>query len=272
MTAVKGPHRTWCYTLNNYTDDEINKLKVLTVKMHRCAKEVGENGTPHLQGAITFERTYRMAALKKLFPRAHWKPGITIDPENYCIKGEIIIDIVNREQGKRTDLAEAIEVGRTEGYREMAIAHPETFVKYHRGLKELLFTIEEPKEWYDTKVYIFWGPTGSGKSRKARQMDPNLYNIPEPNNGSLWFDGYRGQKTILLDDFYGWIKYHTLLQITDGYPYQAPTKGSFVHRQWDTVIITSNKPPEKWYNRDEINALKRRITSIEHVTVTEVSG
>ena len=39
----------------------------------------------------------------------------------------------------------------------MAIAHPETFVKYHRGLKELLFTIEEPKEWYDTKVYIFWG-------------------------------------------------------------------------------------------------------------------
>ena len=81
---------------------------------------------------------------------------------------------MNREQGKRTDLAEAIEVGRTEGYREMAIAHPETFVKYHRGLKELLFTIEEPKEWYDTKVYIFWGPTGSGKSRKARQMDPNL--------------------------------------------------------------------------------------------------
>lgn len=272
MTEVKGAHRTWGYTINNYTDDEINKLKVLTVKMHRCAKEVGENGTPHLQGAITFERTYRMAALKKLFPRAHWKPGKTCDPENYCIKGEIIIDTVNREQGKRTDLAEAIEVGRTEGYREMAIAHPETFVKYHRGLKELLFTIEEPKEWYDTKVYIFWGPTGSGKSRKARQMDPNLYNVPEPNNGSLWFDGYRGQKTILLDDFYGWIKYHTLLQITDGYPYQAPTKGSFVHRQWDTVIITSNKPPEKWYNRDEITALTRRITSIEHVTVTEVSG
>lgn len=157
MTAVKGAHRTWCYTINNYTDDEIDKLKVLTVKMHRCAKEVGENGTPHLQGAITFERTYRMAALKKLFPRAHWKPGKTCDPENYCIKGEIIIDTVNREQGKRTDLAEAIEVGRTEGYREMAIAHPETFVKYHRGLKELLFTIEEPKEWYDTKVYIFWG-------------------------------------------------------------------------------------------------------------------
>lgn len=272
MTEIKGAHRTWCYTINNYTDDEIDKLKVLTVKMHRCAKEVGENGTPHLQGAITFERTYRMAALKKLFPRAHWKPGKTCDPENYCIKGEIIIDTVNREQGKRTDLAEAIEVGKAEGYREMAIAHPETFVKYHRGLKELLFTIEEPKEWYDTKVYIFWGPTGSGKSRKARQMDPKLYNVPEPNNGSLWFDGYRGQKTILLDDFYGWIKYHTLLQITDGYPYQAPTKGSFVHRQWDTVIITSNKPPEKWYNRDEINALTRRITLIEHVTVTEVSG
>lgn len=270
--SVKGAHRTWGYTINNYTDDEITKLKALTVKMHRCAKEVGENGTPHLQGAITFERTYRMAALKKLFPRAHWKPGITCDPENYCIKGEIIIDTVNREQGKRTDLAEAIEVGKAEGYREMAIAHPETFVKYHRGLKELLFTIEEPKEWYDTKVYIFWGPTGSGKSRKARQMDPKLYNVPEPNNGSLWFDGYRGQKTILLDDFYGWIKYHTLLQITDGYPYQAPTKGSFVHRQWDTVIITSNKPPEKWYNRDEINALTRRITLIEHVTVTEVSG
>lgn len=277
MTEVKknpkGSFRTWCYTINNYTEDDINRVKALTGTMHRCCKEVGTtDNTPHLQGAITFSRTYRLAALKKLIPRAHWEVAKACDPENYCIKGEIIIDERNNNQGHRTDLGNAIEVGRTLGYKQMAKECPETFVKYHKGLKELLFTIHEQQDWFDTKVYVFWGPPGSGKSKRARTIDPNLYNVPEPINGALWFDGYMGQKSILLDDFYGWIKYHTLLQLTDGYPITMPIKGSFVHRQWDTVIITSNKPPELWYNREEIAALKRRITSIEHVTVTEVGG
>ena len=264
--------KTWGYTWNNYTEEDIEKLKLLNVNMHRCAKEVAETGTPHLQGIITFKRNYRLPALKKLFPKVHWYIAKACDAENYCIKGPIAIDTKTSEQGKRTDLAEAIDIAKEQGIKEMAKQYPETFVKYHKGIKELLFTIFEEEEWTQTEVIVLWGPIGTGKSKLARKIDKKLYNVPEPINGTIWFDGYKGEKTILLDDFYGWLKYHTLLQLCDGYAMKLPVKGGFVHRQWNKVIITSNKPPEEWYNRDEIAALSRRITEIRHVTVTEVPG
>lgn len=260
-TIDYGAKRTWVYTWNNFTDADIEQLKLLEVNMHRCCKEIGEKGTHHLQGAITFKRTYRLAALKKLFPKVHWEPARAADPENYCIKGEIVIDIKKNEQGKRNDLSEAIAIATSQGIKKCAKEHPETFVKYHKGIKELLFTIHEDQEWFATEVIVLIGPPGCGKSREARRIDPTLYNVPEPINVE-WFDGYTGQETILLDDFYGWLRYHTLLQLTDGYSMKLPIKGGFIHRNWKRVIITSNKPPEEWYTRDEIDALKRRITQL----------
>ena len=272
--STDGTHKTWIYTCNNYTDEEITRLKALVVSRHRCCKEVGDEGTPHLQGAVTFKRVYRHSQLSKLIPRVIWIPAINVvDPENYCIKGEIIIDINNAKQGKRNDLKDAIATATESGIVAMARNHPETFVRYHRGIQELLYTIYEAPPWVTVEVIVLWGPPGSGKSRLAREIDPKLFNVPEPVNGSIWFNGYRGQKTILLDDFYGgWgIKYHTMLQLLDGYEMQMPVKGTFTHKQWNKVIITSNKPPEEWYtNVDDTSALLRRLTKVQHVTVTEV--
>lgn len=269
-------HKSWMYTINNYTEEEITQLKAYEVKRHRCCKEVGEEGTPHLQGFITFGRSYRLAALKKLQPRAHWEVARAKDAVNYCTKGEIIIDEKNDNQGERTDLEKAIAVAEADGIVACARKYPEVFVKYHRGIKEYLFTVYEPPEWTGMTILVFWGEPGSGKSRLARTIDSKLYNVPEPLNGTVWFDGYRGQKTILLDDFYGWLKYHTMLQLTDGYHMFCPVKGAFIHKEWDTVIITSNKPPNEWYpNVENTDALMRRISRIEYVpsvTVTEVGG
>lgn len=263
--------KTWTYCLNNYTDQEIEQFKKLDCNRHRCCKEVApQTGTPHLQGAITFLRAYRETQLKKLFPRAHWEWALCTDPQNYCIKGEVIIDEKNGEQGKRSDLQAAIENMQSGGLIEVAEQHPVTFIKYHKGLMALQQKLaQKNREWIPTEVIVFVGPPGSGKSRQCREIDSNLYSVPEPINGTIWFDGYENEKTILLDDFYGWLKYHTLLQLTDGYPMQVPVKGSFVTRRWNKVLITSNKHPEEWYNREEIDALKRRITKI--VTVTKVT-
>jgi len=48
-----GPQ--WCYTLNNYTEDDVLKLRALhtaqanKVVYHCFQAEVGESGTPHIQ-------------------------------------------------------------------------------------------------------------------------------------------------------------------------------------------------------------------------------
>lgn len=255
--------RSWVYTKNNWDDEDVAKLSLLTVSTHRCCAE--DEGTPHLQGAITFLRSYTFKQITKLFPTFHWEKALCKDAENYCIKGEMIIDINNKTQGSRTDL-EAIATMIKEGksMREVATEYPLQYIRYNKGFQELQRTLAPVTEEYEKlQVLVLVGPPGSGKTREAHEIDPKSYNVPEPMNGSLWFDGYTGQKTILIDDFYGWLKYHTLLQLCDGYPMQLPVKGSFVGKNWKRVIITSNKPPKDWYERTEIDALLRRISKIQ---------
>lgn len=282
MTENKNKaSKSWCYTWNNYTPENIETMKILTVKKHRCCKEIGDNNTPHLQGAITWTRAYRLTQLKKMLPKVHWEPALTTDAENYCIKGEIIIDINNSKQGTRNDIHEACKIATEEGMRSLAEKHPIEFVKYHRGFNALRNTLASKKRKFSPlEVLVFWGEPGSGKTRMAHEIDEDLYSVPVPqgDKGSVWFDGYRGQETILFDDFYGWVKYHYLLQLTDGYNMQLQIKGGFVHKQWKRVIFTSNKPPDLWYNNiDNTDALFRRISKITElqlapppVTVTEV--
>ena len=116
-----------------------------------------------------------------------------------------------------------------------------------------------------TVVKVFIGKPGTGKTRKVYELDPSVYLVPEPVNGILWFDGYETQEAILFDDFYGWVKYHTMLNLLDGYPMQLPIKGSYVYRNWTRVYITSNKHPREWYDRPEWNALHRRISEIKTI-------
>lgn len=265
------PSKSWAYTLNNYTDADCTFFSRLECKRHRCGKEVGESGTPHLQGIITFAKATRLSALKKLHSRAHWEAAISVEASlNYCAKGDVFIDVDNREQGKRTDLEEAVEtLKRTRDVLDVAESHPTAFVKFHKGfdrLQQALVHRECEKKDFPTDVVVYWGKPGTGKSRGARELDPDLYCVPCPTaDGKIWWDGYRGQATILFDDFYGGCKYSEMLRYLDRYPMQVPVKGGFVWRQWTRVIITSNKPPQGWYNRDEIDALWRRIGRIHHL-------
>lgn len=269
MTQKNQASKSWVYTLNNYTDSDCKALEALECNRHRSCKEVGESGTPHLQGAITFTRSYRFTQLSKLFPKCHWEVAKTKDAVNYCIKGDIWLDTNNAKQGNRTDLEIGCELVCSGGLRAVAREKPTTFVKYHKGLSLLKNYLAEETEWFDTKVIVYWGDAGVGKSKAVREFCKSsgltLYNVPEPINSSVWFDMYDDHSAILLDDFYGWIKYHTMLQWCDGYPLQLPIKGGFVQRKWTYVFITSNKPPSEWYNREEISALQRRITTVHHL-------
>lgn len=69
-TPTTGALRNWCWTLNNYTDEEeayINELYLKPEVAYICyGKEVGEKGTPHLQGYVELMRPVRGAGLKKL--------------------------------------------------------------------------------------------------------------------------------------------------------------------------------------------------------------
>lgn len=83
--------RAWFYTLNNYTEEEYQKILDYSQKPKRkyiIGKEVGENGTPHLQGYIRLHGAVAFTTIKNLMPRAHIEEAKGNDKQNliYCSK------------------------------------------------------------------------------------------------------------------------------------------------------------------------------------------
>lgn len=256
--------RTWSYTVNNYDDNDIAQFKAFDAMRHRCALEVGESGTPHMQGAITFSKSYRLAGLKKLNPKAHWEPAKVVTAlYNYVTKGEIIIDYNNAKPGTRTDIAKAedlVKAGRS--LYDIKAECPEVFYKYSRAIKESIAMQDhqDGKKIRDVEVYVLVGEPGSGKTRFVYDNFPmdSIYSLTI--NKTLWFDRYEREDVLLIDDFDGEIDYRCLLRLLDRYPMKLEVKGSCTYAAWTKVFITSNRFPGCWYQ--DTAALNRRLKKV----------
>ncbi len=81
--------RSWCFTLNNYTSEEVEDLlKKFKNTKYVFQEEIGESGVRHLQGIVTFPNQIRLKpTLKELNCRAHWEIAeSTVKSRMYCQK------------------------------------------------------------------------------------------------------------------------------------------------------------------------------------------
>ena len=127
-----------------------------------------------------------------------------------------------------------------------------------------------PKRTTELEVVLYYGETGTGKTRTWHDKyvgSEEFYRVPVGRD--VWFDGYDMHKYVLLDDFSGAASHMslaTLLQILDRYPLQVPVKGSFVWWMPDKICITTNIRPIHWYKwegrESQYQALKRRIHKV----------
>jgi len=277
-TDINKQCRYWTWTLNNWTPEEQKELVWQAEHQEKdityiCfEEEVGENGTPHLQGYIEFSKRKRGLWIKNNvngMTRAHLACTKGSAEENivYCSKDdngtfyEFGTAVNQGKKGGRSDLAAACELLKVSGIKRLAQEHPTTFVKYAKGFQELNRIYDRPEESRpDLKVTLIRGPTGTGKTRHVHDTFP-----PEDLwvwGGDRWFDGYHGQEVALFDDYNGEIPMTNFLKILDIYALQVPVKGGFVWFKPKLIYITSNVTPEEWYpksNNPHIEALKRRI-------------
>lgn len=85
-----SPGVRWCFTLNNYTEEQISSIVPIIEEKCRLGifgKEVGNSGTPHLQGYIEFKtkgRPMNLFGIKQI----HWEKakGSKADNMAYCSK------------------------------------------------------------------------------------------------------------------------------------------------------------------------------------------
>lgn len=266
--------RFWCFTWNNYDGIVVPEDFGKWFRYVIYQEEVGENGTPHLQGYIEFKRQMRLSALKKMLPTAHWEPrrGTQEEAITYCTKvetrvaGPYEMGTKTKGQGERTDIRTAYEALRAgSSMASILDTHTEVFFKYQRGLMAAKLVLDKPRDSTRPKdVYYLYGPPGVGKSRMASEMAPTAFR-KSPN--SKWFDGYDGELDLILDDLTsGWFTWSSLMQILDRYGTQVETKGGSRQLLCDRVIITSNKRPWDLYQSKDgvtkhpIAALLRRIS------------
>lgn len=113
-------------------------------------------------------------------------------------------------------------------------------------------------------VSVFWGATGSGKSRRAWAEAGDDAYCKDPR--SKFWCGYQGEEHVIIDEFRGGIDVSHLLRWFDRYPVRVELKGSSRPLIASKIWITSNLAPGLWYpdlDSMTIDALKRRLTIVE---------
>lgn len=259
--------RRWCLTLNNYTCEEYETLLKHPCPYKVLGREVGKEGTPHIQGYMEFKTAMRFNAVRKLSMRAHWETAHK--PEKaaeYCKKEKNFIEEGTpswKRSGYRTDLEATRAVAAEDGMRGIVgtasfqqIRCAEVYLKY----------CEEIRDW---KPYVrwYWGPAGCGKSRKARENYEGM-DLFTKNTATKWWEGYDRHEAVIIDDFRPtWWRLTEMLRILDRYECRIEYKGGSRQLVAKHITITSDRHPRDCYIQADVGGqLLRRIDEIVEFT------
>nr|WDW25898.1 MAG: replication-associated protein [Cressdnaviricota sp.] len=257
-------YRNWVFTINNWSEDDIESIEKWNVKYVIYGKEVGESGTPHLQGYVELDKVGRFSAVKKLHGTAHWEQRLGTQEEAiaYCMKdGDFVERGTRKRAGTRTDLDRVRQMAVESGMRAVSATGN---MQQIRVAEKYLTYNEEPRDW-ETEVIWIYGPTGSGKSRLARELT-HVDDVYTKNDGSKWWDGYDNHEDVIIDDFRdSWWSITEMLSLLDRYEKRVEYKGGYRQFRPKKIIITSAVKPERCYagTGEAINQLLRRIKEIK---------
>lgn len=179
----------WCFTINNPTEEDVTQCGLVDCSYIIYGDEVGEGGTPHLQGYIEFPTRRRRNAVARLLPRAFLasRRGSAEQAAEYCRKEGKFTErgeISQSEQGKRTDLDEVADMIKGgSSLQEIAQEYPKAFMRYGSGIKRTwdMLHVKESIPFYgpwwwrcdaEIQSLILWGPSNIGKTQWAKFLLP----------------------------------------------------------------------------------------------------
>ena len=260
--------KNWCFTDFELLDwakiyRETDDIKYICWGEEICP----QTRKKHYQGWIQIVNKKRLGGIKKVCrsKKLHLEACRGSEGQNqvYCQKDNLYKQKGEfTTQGKRTDLDELkkiIDKGGT--LEDIANENFAAFIQYNRGFQEYKRIVDKSRRkcFRIVKTIHIHGETGLGKTRAAMSYYDDTYKIQ--GNALQWWDGYDGEKTLIIDEYDSQIPCTELLGILDGYQLRLPIKGSFTYANWNNVIITSNyKRLHKNAKKMHRDALKRRIT------------
>jgi Putative viral replication protein len=112
MPGVGPRAKNWCFTLNNWTPADIDRLSgpLDGVVYLVFGKEVGASGTPHLQGTVCFQSRKRRSQVITIIGQAHFTVTRSLPQSiDYCKKDGDFLEFglaPQEKNGERTDIEE----------------------------------------------------------------------------------------------------------------------------------------------------------------------
>lgn len=149
-----SPSKRWCFTLNNYTDEECSSI--VPIIQEYCDKsivsyEIGEQGTPHLQGFLSFKEKKRPLSVFSFTNRISWRVA----------KGDDLSQVTYISKEARGFL---INFGMPNLPKPIKIIS--NLYPWQKKVEDIFFT--EPD---DRSIYWFWESNGNvGKSAFVKYM------------------------------------------------------------------------------------------------------
>lgn len=258
---------SYCFTINNYSNADENLLKDLPYKYIVYGREVGESGTPHLQGYVEFHSKRHFSAVKKLHTTAHWeiRKGTAQQAAEYCKKDndffeDGVISMSKAEQGRKgkefwDDVRIRAEAGDIayikENYPKVWISHRSTLESLYAPTANVIQG-ELSHEWWV-------GDTGTGKSRALWRLYPDHFEKPL----NKWWDNYRHESVVAIEE---WCPSNActasaLKRWADRYPFTGEIKGGTLQRlRPQKIIVLSNYTIEECFPMmQDQDPIKRRF-------------
>lgn len=282
-TKHQGRSRRFTFTINNYTDNIIKHLDndqfrtkyKITYLLY--GNEIGEQGTPHLQGYVELKNGTTISALQKGYfsgigAAIFVAKGNAQQNYEYCTKGGMFTEYGKfTKQGERNDLNkikdEIIDGAKVD---DIVMDRPMVYHQYGRTLHKIEDLVMRKKYRTEmTKCIWYWGKTGTGKSHSAfLGFTPDTHYVHNLNE--QWWDGYTQQDIVVFNEFRGQIKYNELLDFIDKWPKTVKRRNRepipFISK---LIIITCPMRPQELYGGDQLDNIDQLLRRIEIIELTE---
>jgi len=275
LFSTSGRYRALCFTYNN--PPEGTSGETLSELIHSqylvLGREIGESGTPHLQGYAEWRNAIRGSAIKKKLPTVHFeaRKGTPSQASDYCKKDGDFDEVGEpTQQGKRTDLSDVRDaiISGGSNFRDVAQDFPN--VSAHRAAATLLTYFERPRRFKPLVIWLY-GDAGVGKSQRANELahafTGTMDQVKTIGESAKWWDGYDAHKAVIFEEvteaFCSWKR---MLMLLDRYECQVEVKGGMRQLRSRYMFITSSLPPEQvWPTHENVDQLMRRIDHIQEI-------
>lgn len=240
-------------------------------------------GTLHLQCYLVGRKQVTLPTLRRWFGANEGNSyavskGTPDQNREYCKKDGIFTEFGDIPESKNVRGGKATqdkwkEIAELACNKHMVVLkehHPKEFVSNYRNLKQIGFDFNLTPEDLTSPCGIwYWGKSGVGKSYRARQNFPGLYQ----KMFNKWWDNYEHQSFVLLDDMdqrYSESMHYFLKIWADEYAFRAEVKNhSFMIRPKKIIVTSQFHPRDLWTRQEDYDAIKRRFTILEMIEMED---